>query len=205
MANWLKLIRTAEQLRLGYNETNYTSFTTGSTGDLTIAPTGGDTSITGTLAVSSTLAATGVSSLNGGWTARKASDGAQGSTGNVSVTSTLADGPILSGNTDVNGNSTANFPATRLGFGGDGLLISTSPATAVGSARTWTERGRCTPGGIFAWGTTDTTGGVAKSILIGNVAAAPTVNPVGGGIMYSEAGALKWRGSAGTITTLAPA
>jgi hypothetical protein len=52
MANWLKLIRTAEQLRLGYNETNYTSFTTGSTGDLTIAPTGGDTSVTGRLAAS---------------------------------------------------------------------------------------------------------------------------------------------------------
>jgi hypothetical protein len=197
MANWLKLIRTAEQLRLGYNETNYTSFTTGSGGDLTIAPTGGDTSITGTLAVSAQA------SLDGGWTARKTSDGLQGSTGNLFGTATLADGPALLGNTDQNGNSTSNNPAARAQFGGNGLVISTSPATAVGSARTWTEGGRCTPGGILAWGTTDTTGGVAKSVIIGNVAAAPTVNPVGGGILYVEAGALKWRGSAGTITTIA--
>ena len=34
---------------------------------------------------------------------------------------------------------------------------------------------------------------------------APTSNPVGGGIFYVEGGALKYRGSAGTITTIAPA
>jgi hypothetical protein len=34
---------------------------------------------------------------------------------------------------------------------------------------------------------------------------APTANPAAGGILYSEAGALKWRGSGGTITTIAPA
>jgi len=36
-------------------------------------------------------------------------------------------------------------------------------------------------------------------------ATAPTSNPTGGGVMYSQAGALKWRGSAGTITTIAVA
>lgn len=40
------------QLRLAYDPTNYTNFATGSGGDLTIAPTGGDTAITGKLAVS---------------------------------------------------------------------------------------------------------------------------------------------------------
>jgi|GEM_PF-1994808 len=33
----------------------------------------------------------------------------------------------------------------------------------------------------------------------------PTTNPGGGGLLYSEAGALKWRGPAGTVTELAPA
>ena len=34
---------------------------------------------------------------------------------------------------------------------------------------------------------------------------APTGNMTGGGILYSESGALKWRGSSGTVTELAPA
>jgi hypothetical protein len=40
---------------------------------------------------------------------------------------------------------------------------------------------------------------------IGNIAVAPTGNPVGGGILYCEGGALKFRGSAGTATTIANA
>ena len=36
-------------------------------------------------------------------------------------------------------------------------------------------------------------------------ATAPVVNPTGGGYLYSEGGALKWRGSSGTVTTIAPA
>ncbi|PIT90557.1 MAG: hypothetical protein COU22_01495, partial [Candidatus Komeilibacteria bacterium CG10_big_fil_rev_8_21_14_0_10_41_13] len=50
-------------MRLGYDSSNYTSFTTGSTGDLTIAPSGGDTNITGNLTVSGTQTFTGASSL----------------------------------------------------------------------------------------------------------------------------------------------
>lgn len=42
---------TTEQLRLNYNASNYASFTVSSGGDLTIAPSGGDTSITGNLGV----------------------------------------------------------------------------------------------------------------------------------------------------------
>lgn len=35
--------------------------------------------------------------------------------------------------------------------------------------------------------------------------AAPTTNPVGGGFLYVEGGSLKFRGSSGTVTTIAPA
>jgi len=42
-------------------------------------------------------------------------------------------------------------------------------------------------------------------VSIGNALTAPTTNPTGGGVLYSEGGALKWRGSSGTVTTIAPA
>ncbi|MEU6704717.1 hyaluronoglucosaminidase [Streptomyces wuyuanensis] len=38
-----------------------------------------------------------------------------------------------------------------------------------------------------------------------NVTAAPSSNPSGGGVLYAEGGALKWRGPNGTVTTIAPA
>ncbi len=42
-------LSTTEQLRLGYDASNYASFTTSSAGNLTIAPSGGTTTITGAL------------------------------------------------------------------------------------------------------------------------------------------------------------
>lgn len=38
-----------------------------------------------------------------------------------------------------------------------------------------------------------------------NASTLPSVNPTGGGVLYSDAGALKWRGSSGTVTTIANA
>lgn len=48
-------------------------------------------------------------------------------------------------------------------------------------------------------------GGGAGVISLGNATTVPTTNPTTGGVMYTEAGALKFRGSAGTVTTIAPA
>lgn len=42
-------------------------------------------------------------------------------------------------------------------------------------------------------------------VFIANSTATPTANPVGGGILYVENGALKYRGTNGTVTTLGPA
>ena len=50
-----------------------------------------------------------------------------------------------------------------------------------------------------------TLGGGSGVLGLANRATAPTTNPVGGGVLYAEAGALKWRGSSGTVTTLAAA
>ena len=40
---------------------------------------------------------------------------------------------------------------------------------------------------------------------LSDAATAPTTNPTGGGVLFSEAGALKWRGSSGTVTVIAVA
>ena len=48
-------------------------------------------------------------------------------------------------------------------------------------------------------------GGGGGVLSIANASTVPTSNPSGGGILYVESGALKYRGSAGTITTIANA
>ncbi len=44
-----------------------------------------------------------------------------------------------------------------------------------------------------------------KVVFIANRTTAPSGTPTGGGILYVEAGALKFKGSSGTVTTIAPA
>lgn len=48
-------------------------------------------------------------------------------------------------------------------------------------------------------------GGASGSVFIANCSVAPSSNPAGGGILYVEAGTLKYRGSSGTVTTIANA
>ncbi|MFK0151212.1 hypothetical protein ACIQVK_03905 [Streptomyces sp. NPDC090493] len=42
-------------------------------------------------------------------------------------------------------------------------------------------------------------------VALANATTVPSANPTGGGVLYAEAGALKWRGSSGTVTIIAPA
>jgi hypothetical protein len=53
-------------------------------------------------------------------------------------------------------------------------------------------------------GTTSVGGGVVV-VAIANATTVPASNPTGGGVLYVQAGALKYRGSSGTVTTLAAA
>ena len=48
-------------------------------------------------------------------------------------------------------------------------------------------------------------GGGSRVVRIATAATVPTTNPTGGGILYVEAGALKYRGTSGTVTTIANA
>ena len=49
-------------------------------------------------------------------------------------------GPIMQSHTDSSGKSLQNVVGIRMGFGASGYQIYTSPATAIGSARTFTSR-----------------------------------------------------------------
>jgi hypothetical protein len=64
---------------------------------------------------------------------------------------------------------------------------------------------RLAAGGNIGFRTRSQFGGGQGVIAIANAAVVPSVNPAGGGILYIEAGALKYRGSNGTVTVVAPA
>lgn len=58
---------------------------------------------------------------------------------------------------------------------------------------------------LQAGGISGTFGSGVGVVGITDATTAPTTTPTGGGVLYSQAGALKWRGSAGTVTTIAVA
>lgn len=62
---------------------------------------------------------------------------------------------------------------------------------------------RLAAGGNIGIRTTSQFGGGQGVMAIANATVAPSVNPAGGGILYVEDGALKYRGSKGTVTTIA--
>jgi len=64
---------------------------------------------------------------------------------------------------------------------------------------------RLAAGGNIGFRTSSQFGAAQGVIAIANAAVAPSVNPSNGGILYVENGALKYRGSEGTITVIAPA
>ena len=59
--------------------------------------------------------------------------------------------------------------------------------------------------GNVAINSTGSFGSGTGVVFIANRTAAPSGSPTGGGILYAESGALKWKGSSGTVTTIAPA
>lgn len=72
------------------------------------------------------------------------------------------------------------------------------------SSSVWSERFRINNSGNLGLNGSSFGSGVGVA-FIANATTVPTTNPTGGGIIYVEAGALKYRGSSGTVTTLAAA
>jgi parallel beta-helix repeat protein len=82
--------------------------------------------------------------------------------------------------------------ATRTRISSTGQLVSLETIYAAGPS-------------LQVGGTSSTTGGGSGVVGITNAGAVPTTTPVGGGVLYAEGGALKWKGSNGTVTVIAPA
>jgi hypothetical protein len=89
--------------------------------------------------------------------------------------------------------------------GANDLHVGTTNASAA--FRIYTnnaERLQITGDGNYSLGNAQFGGGV-RVIGIINATTVPTSNPTGGGVLYVEGGALKYRGSSGTVTTIANA
>jgi hypothetical protein len=59
--------------------------------------------------------------------------------------------------------------------------------------------------GNVSFGATPSMGSGVGVVFLANAGTNPSTNPTGGGVLYAEGGALKWRGSSGTVTTIANA
>lgn len=85
-----------------------------------------------------------------------------------------------------------------------GLSFASDANTGVG--RAGDDQLSLIAGGIQGLGIDEgQLGTVGTHLFIPNLTTAPTSDPTGGGALYTEAGALKYRGSGGTITTIANA
>lgn len=83
-------------------------------------------------------------------------------------------------------------------YGGDGAGGGTNGHVCMG----WNGSAAKNNVSLFAAGSF---GGGVNVMFIANAGTNPSSNPTGGGIIYCDGGALKYRGSSGTVTTLGAA
>lgn len=91
----------------------------------------------------------------------------------------------------------------RNGADGGGI-VGTEASASLSHQTSSLERSRNDDFGNFLIGMTARAANAQKTLHLAN-ATAPTGNPSGGGVLYVENGALKYRGSSGTVTTIANA
>lgn len=146
-------------------------------------------------------------------------------TGSQTLTNKSLTAPTLTGIVlFTNGDSSATFtnPSARLGYSGtddyahfihtrhnnsatlNAIDFYTSDGTQNGTFPTNAIHGFTIENTNLLIGTTTVTGSSQKTIHMAN-GTAPGSTPSGGGVLYVESGALKYIGSSGTTTTVAPA
>ncbi len=161
----------ADKLSLGYDTTGGVGIIQAGTAgvafrSLSINPSGGNVGIGTTTPVEKLLVSGGLSVTGTNYLG----------TGNALVHSSASLGPFIVGNTDSSGNSTVNAAGVRVLLGNTGFRVDSSPATAVGAARTFTTRLIIDP----------TTGVVGIGTASPSAAAGMTINHASGGLQIAR-------------------
>ena len=103
------------------------------------------------------------------------------------------------------GNLGVNCAATNARLEVNAASGEVFRADAGSAARVVANQDGVTLGGNIALGVTTAFGGGSRVVAIREADTVPTSNPTGAGILYVEGGALKYRGTSGTVTTIANA
>lgn len=161
---------------------------TGVTGDINITTISGDTG--GNISIIS-----GDNTTQGGDITITAGTGSGGSTGgdiNISSTSDVIQISNSFGVVSISAASEANMG----GPGGTFYINSSFDILMSGATANFSIRDSAISPSF---------GSGKRVIFIGNASTVPTTNPTSGGILYVQSGALKYKGSSGTVTPIAPA
>jgi collagen type VII alpha len=183
----------------GFNGTFVVSAVPSSTAISYVNATSGPQTVAGTISVYAQTSIVARSAATTGLIVRGAGSQASNlqewqNTGGTVVAAVSSTGAISS---TISLSSTGTITST-----GSYFNLSTS---ATGLALSGTYRIRVAAGVTGLTSITPQAAGGTDVIYIANASGTPTSNPTGGGILYAEGGALKWRGSSGTITTLGSA
>jgi hypothetical protein len=124
---------------------------------------------------------------------------------NVNAGANTSAGVLFGTSSGDNGYIGANGGAAASALGGaNAVQVTNLTANPVVLATNNTERMRIDASGNV--GISGTSFGSGTLVMfIANATAVPSTNPTGGGVLYVEGGALKYRGSSGTVTTIANA
>lgn len=134
---------------------------------------------------------------------------AAGSSYLPSIQDTSVTGPYLNTGANswtlTNRTTASNVPLIIKGMAGQTGNLLEVQASDTAALASITSAGSINAVGNLRVGTFGIGTGGSKVIEIANASVVPSANPTGGGVLYVEGGALKYRGSSGTITTIAPA
>jgi hypothetical protein len=131
----------------------------------------------------------------------------------------VARNPILQITAGGSGVSTAikfNNPNANVYLGQSGGINNLMVGTVAGDGALYTDTsktvhiGRAASRGALrvgdnvgiGGGAADSFGGMSGGAFLADAVVVPSANPSGGGLFYSESGALKWRSPTGSVTTL---
>lgn len=95
--------------------------------------------------------------------------------------------------------------ASCINFGSGNVDFLTAASGTANNAITFATKLKLHNNGNLGIGSSGSFGSGIGVVFITNAGTVPSTNPTGGGVLYVEAGALKYRGSSGTITTIANA